>query len=58
MGSAGVARPGCALIDTASAQAVIGFLSSEPNTLGAVRLKSPTQLGAEYKTVYYELSAE
>jgi hypothetical protein len=44
------ARPGCVLIDTARTQAVIGFLSAEPRTLGAVRLESPTRFGAVYVT--------
>ena len=44
------ARPGCVLIDTARTQAVIGFLSAEPHTLGAVSLSSPTRFGAVYIT--------
>jgi hypothetical protein len=44
------ARPGCVLIDTARTQAVIGFLSAEPHTLGDIRLSSPTRFGAVYVT--------
>jgi hypothetical protein len=44
------ARPGCVLIDTPRTQAIIGFLSDEPQTLSAVKLDSPTRFGAVYVT--------
>jgi len=44
------ASKGFVHIDTPRTQAVIGFLSAEPHTLGGVSINSPTRFGAIYVT--------